>query len=724
MKNKVIFIVIAFILFAFTFPLLINTNQLTNEKRITSNYCGCKSKPDYYIQVSLREIYVIVKDKEGRHIKDLNPSEFKLWEDGIEQKIVAVDKVDLKESKASGAGIEEKKTLQTKPIRYFTLVIGNVPERDIQKEKSKEAIRNFINNNIGPSDSISLYVMNQSSLELVVPFSIIAQESKAAALRYLEGENFGGNGYTPTRRGSLSRSLALDDDRYDDRYLRNMEFLNTAKFLESLCNGMQYINGKKDIILFSEGFFFDPDFSKDMAVQPISASAKDFRKFAQSKLGPSASTLVARLTDLKKSFIKYDIALQVIDLGATTNALADVGERHYVDGVIANQDSPSDYEKKRTQALLTISESSGGNYYPYSDTSNKLNRDLQDVDYSTSFYYIVSYSPGEQNDPDDYLPIKVEVSRDNAVLDYKKAIVVPENFENLNENEQNTQLNFISQSSMLYNMISICSSVALLPTKDDNNNLVFSLQIPLNEITKSDKKSNTVDLDIFITAFDINSKIVFNLSRELKVDLKKQTGKSKKKTMGLYCSTPIDEGEYRVRFFIRNRNNMLISSEEYNVTVPNVKDSPLALSSPLIFIEDKDMITVNLDTLNKEDKSGEKITALSSLPGVFTVSNEVKNNGKIRIGVAIKGLSSQEIAGKDRNSITLQAVKPMPKGSAGEPPAEIPFKVDDIIEYNQGTYLTLFELDISDLRPGYYIVMIKTVKDGFTASSSISLNVI
>jgi VWFA-related protein len=722
MKNKILFLIhIAFTLI-FIFPLRINPDSERTGKTYTSNYCTCKSKPDYYVEVSLREIYVTVKDKDGRHIKDLKPSEFKLWEDGIEQKIVAVDKVDLKETKKTNTGIEEKKTIETKPMRYFALVIGNVPDLDVQKEKSKEAIKNFINNNIGPSDNISLYVMNQSSLELIVPFNLIPKDSKSAALKYLEGENFGGKGFTSTRRGSLYRSMTLDDENYDDRYIRNMEFMNTAKFLESLCRGMQYINGKKDIILFSEGFFFDPDFSRDLMQKPDSERAEDMSRFAQAKMGPSSATLIARLMDLKKAFVQYDLALQVIDLGTSTNSLVDVSEKHIA--AAAAQNSPTDYERKRTQMLQTISDSSGGSYYAYSNTTNKLNRDLENVDYSTSFYYVVSYSSSEQNDPDDYLPIKIDVSRDNAVLEYKKGIVVPENFENLNENEQNAQLNFISQSSMLYNMISICSNVVVLPAENNNSNLVFGAQMPLDEITKSDKNGNKVDLDIFIAIFNLNNDVVFNLQRQIKMDIKKEAPKEKKKSLGLYCSASIAAGDYRVRFFIRNRNNMLISSEEYKITVPDFRNSSLIIGSPLLYKNIQDVLTVNLDKAGVDDKNSERKTVLSSLPGVYSISNEVKNNRKIKICVEIKGLTVEEIMAHRDGLISWQAVKPIPAGFAEEPPVDLQYKVDDIIEINNGIFLTLFELDISDVPKGDFLAVIRTAKDGLTASSSIKLHVI
>jgi VWFA-related protein len=668
---------------------------------------------------------VTVKDNNGRHIKDLTPGNFKLWEDGVEQKILAVDKVDfMKKEKGSTmsaetAGMPPSTAVRdTTQKRYFTLLIGNLPELKVEREKSRSAIINFINNDIQPTDYLSLYVLSPTSLEIVVPYDINPLQSKLSILKYLKTENFGGRGFKSTRRGRLNWSD-------EDRHIKNMEFLQIAKLLDNLCKSLQYISGKKDVIVFSEGFFFDPDFAKDMVVQADSDSVKDFVKFALKKLSPSTASLGRSLIDLRKIFIKYDISLEVIDLGKSSNLMTAINEetKDHIKNP-TEMDTPASFERSRIDALQTISNSSGGKYYPYSDTQDRIVKNLEAVDYDTSFYYVISYSSSEENDPDTYLPIKVEVSRDDVTLGYKKGIVVRENFENLNEKEQNAQLSYIAQSSILYNMISICSNVVVLPAENNNSNLVFGSQMPLEEIMTTDKKGNKVDLDIFITVFNKKNEAISSFNRQAQLDIKKEDRKGKKKELGLYCSMPMDAGEYRVKFFIRNRNNMLISSEEFKVNVPDFTGSELILSSPLIYKDIPDIVTVNLNDEGNEKKNTELKSVFTYLPGIYAISNEVKNNKKLKIGVAIKGLTKNEILTRGNGFIEWQAVKPIPAGFAEEPPVDLLYKVDDIIEKNNGIFLTLFELDISDLPKGDFETIIRTAKDGLTASSSIKLHII
>jgi len=741
MKSRLSFLVI------FTFSILlisslrIETDPEKNGNTIgiqTSNYCACKPKPDYYVEVALREIYVTVKDENGKHVKDLKPEEFKLWEDGVEQKILAADKVDFKKTELESAkSVESSGTpvstavIDPAPKRYLTLLIGNLPELGVERDKSRSAILHFINNIIRPDDYLSLYVLNPSSLDLIVPFNINPQQSKAAVLKYLENEDFGGRGFKSTQRGALeSANLVSEYMKIDDSQIKNMEFLGVAKLLDSLCKGLQYIDGKKDVIIFSEGLFFGPDLSKEMQSIPGGLGS--------AKLGPSSVLMYSTLLDLKKIFVKNDISLQVIDLGKPAYALPDItesafrraprppkrggGNQDEEDTVVSvtDENSPTGPELARTEALLTISASSGGKFYQYSNSMDKITRNLDSVDYDTSFYYILSYTSNADADPDDYLPIKVLVSRDDVKLRYKKGIVVHENFENLDENEQNFQLNFITQSSNLYNMISICSSIAILPAGGNKSFMVYGVQMPLEEITAEGK----VDMDIFINVFNKNNEAVENINRQLKFNLSKDALKGKPKELALYSTRLMAAGEYRVKYLIRNRNNMLISGEEFKVNVPDFSGRELILSSPLIYTGASDILKLDLDDEGKEKKSTEMKSVFSFLPGVYFISNEMKNVKKIKIGIMIKGLTASELSTKGNGLITWEAVKPTPEGFAKEPPVILEYKIEDVIEYSDKTLLTLFELDIRDLPKGECDLIIRATKNGLTTSSSIKINII
>jgi VWFA-related protein len=719
MKSKLFYLVFFVFSFMFFSPLGIATdpeNSGNIEKQQTSNYCICKSKPDYYVEVALKEIYVTVKDKDGRHISDLKPDEFKLWEDGVPQNILAVDKVDfIKKDLESTKYVDTTETApsttgkDSMPKRYFTLLIGNLPELKVERERSRTAILNFINNVIQPTDFISLYILTPSNIKLVVPFDIDPQKSRSSVLNFLQTEDFASGGFKSTRRGRLGW---LDDDEH----IKNFDFLRVCNSLTVLCNSLQYISGKKDVILFSEGFYFNPDWEIELN-PPKNDSPEEFMK---NKLSPSPATLVRKLLDLKETFNQHDISLQVIDLGNTKNMLSDVSERAI--------EPTGTYEREhaRTAALKTLSGASGGKFYSYANTANKINEGLKSVDYDTSFYYILSYTSSTENDAGTYLPIKVEVSRDDATLGYKKGVVVRENFKNLNETEQNAQLNYIIQSSILYNMISMCSDVVVLPGEDKNSDLIFGIQLPLDEIAVAGKKGDKVDLDVFLYVFNNNNETISSFERHLEMNLKKSDQKKKKTKLGFYYSTSMAAGKYRVRFFVRNRDNMLISSEEYKVNVPDFSGSKLILSSPLLYKDTPEVAPINLNASAKEEekKDTELKSVIAHLPGLHSISDETNNHKKIKIGVAIKGLTGKEILTRGNGLITWQAVKQIPERFTKEPPVNLKYEVADIIEKSTGTFLTLFELDMRDLPKGGYETEIQIAKDGKTASSSIKIQII
>jgi VWFA-related protein len=716
----------------------------------TSNYCECKSKPDYYVEVPLREIYVTVKDENGKHIKDLKPEEFMLWENGVEQKILAVDKVEFKttETEASkNIEINETPNLNvrsnSKPKRYFTLLIGNMPDLEVEKNKSRDAIRNFINNNVGPDDYLSLYIINLSSLDLIVPFNIDPQQSKTDILKYLENGILGGKGFKSMKRGNIESNMLLDYGKIDDTQIKNMEFLSVAKLLKSFCKGLQYIRGKKDIIVFSEGFFFSPDLSKEMRSMPAGISS-DTSVAASLKVGPTSASMYSALLDLKKTFVESDISLQVIDLGKLSLLIPDIADnrssriRNEAPGKGGSQDdedivlptsnnsidqnSPLGLEFARITALLTLSSSTGGRFYKYSNSKEKIIKDLDSVDYDTSFYYILSYTSSNTDTKlDEYLPIDVLVSRDDVKLRYKKGIIINKSIENLDEIEQNAQLNFIAQSSNLYNMISICASIAVIPAEANKSNIVCAFQVPLKEIMGEDKKGDKVDMDIFINIFNIKNEFVAGFNRRVNLNIPKDNRKKKNKDIALYYSALMTAGEYRVKLFIRNRANMMISSEEFKVNVPDFSGPGLRLGSPLIYTETPDILKLELVD---EEKAVERKSVFSYLPGVYFISNEAKNSKKIKIGIAIKGLTTDELKAKGNQYITWEAVKTVREELKKEQPQNLEYKIEDIIEKPDNILLTLFELDIRDLPEGDFDTIITARKNEMTASSSIRLHLI
>ena len=718
MKSKIFWVLLNTLPILFILPLSINSyenNKVINNKSIISNYCTCKSKPDYYVEVALRQVYVTVKNSEGLHVTDLKPEDFKLWEDGKQQNILFVDKVNLLNQENisvknnNTAEIQLPNTdAQPAQKRYFSLLIGNLPQMKAEQENSRSAILNFINNVIQPTDYLSLYILTPSGMELIVPFDINPVKSKSAILKFLESEDFSSKGFRSTSRSGFNWDS-------NDEYIKNFEFMMISKALNLICESLKYISGRKDVILFSEGFFFNPDWEKHM----IKEDDSSYELF-----GPSPASMIRTLIDVKHNFISNDITLQVIDLGSTSNLSSDIVERRktlFADSI--QKDDSVEKENARTVALKTLSASTGGEFYSFGSTLNKINNNLKSVEYDTSFYYILSYTSNTERKSGTYLPISIEVARSGAALDYKRGIVVPNTSQILDEKEQNKQLGYISQSSILYNMISICSDMVVLPDETGKSNIIYGIQMPMEEILITEKKNDSIDLDVFLYLFDKENELVSSFEKRLNMNLQTQSKREKKTKLGMYYSLPLQPGDYRARIFIRNKNNMFISSEEFNVNVPDFAGAELALSSPLLYKKASDVLALNLNQAGNDKKTADGKTALDYLPGLYAISNDLKIYQTATVGVVIKGMNKAEIQKQGKELIKWSAQKSAQAINDKQQPVDINYDIADVIQKPDGNCLILFGLDTRDLQKGEYNLILNILSNGIQAAASIKVQI-
>jgi len=672
------------------------------------NYCKCKSKPDFYVEVALREVYVTAKNKEDRHITDLKPEEFKLWVDDKPQDILAVDKVNLKGKDYLALKTDlqtDEASMPAAPSRYFTLLIANLPERKTEREIALTGILEFVKGTIQPTDYASLYVLTPSEMKLLVPFDIHREKSLSEIIKLLESEDAGSRGFSPTRRGRIDWTNDEDD-------VKNMEFLNICNSLTSLCNSLRFISGKKNLIIFSEGFYFYPNWGKELD------TANDETK---TKHNIPPNILMKRLLDLRKTFVSYDIELHVMDMGKRSNLIGDINERTAVDNTIER-------EEARTTVLKTIAGATGGRFYSFTDTAQKIDDRMKSVEYDTSFYYMLSYIPSERADPNSFVPLKIEVARQDVSLNYKKATVEPKEMEDLNKAEQDAQISYMSQSSILYNMITMCAGIVILPGYGKESEVVVGVQMPLEEIIINNKNKNRGELDVCIYAFNGNNEIVQTVNRILNMNFKKESEGRRKSHLALYYSMLLAPSDYRIRIFLRNRDNLKISSEEFNITVPDYAAPAVSIGSLMLYSEMSEVISANLNkTLKTSDKEKDvqKQPAFAELPGLYSISNEIKNYRRIAIGVPLKGISKNDLKSRFYDLLKCQAVKTTNQKNQVLNPVDIGFRLSDIFERTDGILVALFELEMMDLPDGEYQVTMRLQPGGgVSSSSSIKLNLL
>lgn len=273
------------------------------------------SVPSFKADASSVVVDVIVTDHKGRHIQGLKATDFSLNENGVPQRIVsftpADDASEQKTSVASAAPRESDSkdtgrtvitTTATQRPHLLTVVLDLADNRPENLRKSCETVLKYLDKNLTPSDYVAIYYVDRG-LHLGLPFTNNLTEAREA-LKKLE-QSISSGQLTGGERASVQRQI---NDLYGQAhpnaqlgmdvesasftggqgntvngndsavfFEREMSTLRSylaiqntyqakAVFvaLRAICLSYKDIPGRKNVILFSEGFLYADDARKEM----------------------------------------------------------------------------------------------------------------------------------------------------------------------------------------------------------------------------------------------------------------------------------------------------------------------------------------------------------------------------------------------------------------------------------------------------------------------------
>jgi len=282
---------------------------LTQEKTADSN-----------IKVQAVNVVVdlIVTDRHGRHVQGLTAADFKVFEDGVPQKIIGFTPSAGSATEPSSPAVASPDT-NAKPVsptapaaaptqpRLLTVVLDLADNRPSNTKTSSDAVLHYLDKTLGTSDYVAIYYID-SSLHMALPFTNDLQKARetlqrietrrsvgtftgsdrAAAQEEINelyrqahpetglggvagdlqsATSSGGPGGAPSGPGN---NMAMMMDRQIDtmRGFLNMQntFQARAVFaaLRAICMAYRDMPGRKNVVLFSEGFLYADDAKPEM----------------------------------------------------------------------------------------------------------------------------------------------------------------------------------------------------------------------------------------------------------------------------------------------------------------------------------------------------------------------------------------------------------------------------------------------------------------------------
>jgi VWFA-related protein len=385
------------------------------------------SQATFKLPVGVVVVNAAVTDKSGASVSDLTKEDFRVYDDGKPRKIqtLALESyrpVQTAKTMPKRAGTDEIEEPGFTRPRLISLIIDDIASNtDDQYLQVTEAVKKFIANDMGPGDQIAIM---STSGTVQYPFSddrqLLLEEAAAVrqklrwgpsmtsdcpSLTDLQAQRIYHNPDTPDESLTVAATEAINCLNLPDmktarayarmaalRHYQEAQYISRTLLitLRQYVRSLRHFDATKCIMLFSDGFIHDD----------VSYEIQDVVEEAL-RAGVVLNTVNVRgLWGLPFTF----------DRGQDADTLR--VKQSMVTSDISAQEDP----------LVQMARETGGIYY---HDNNDLHAGMQEISSRQDFYYVLTYSTPPQKADGSYHSIKLEVTRPDLKVSYRKGYYAP-----------------------------------------------------------------------------------------------------------------------------------------------------------------------------------------------------------------------------------------------------------------------------------------------------------
>src|SRR6266849_3042498 len=409
-----------------------------------------KPDEDEVIRVTsnLVSLDVIVKDKKGKAITDLKPEDFTVFENGVPQKIQFFDST-LTSGGEAGQPISATPSTEPKPRtptgfprNIIALVLDGQSTEAANLKHVREGMMKYIRERISDSDSVALFSIS-SGLQLLQPFtqdkakliaavekaydsSTVSKTSEARGLSEdiramreqiasgpeLEGGPAPGQGFNGSAAAqALIARHVLEQCIQLRSALSTQQTRPVLAALAAISEGLRSIQGKKTLVMFSQGF--------------VATEALDWQVQSTIDIANRANVAIYIIdsSGLTGGAPQSGALVPSSPLGGIS-AATDIEHRIRVGAGDSVFDITRQEGSNRQQDLLyRISEDTGGRFLK---NTNDIAGALERIDAEIRSRYTLAYRSTNPNFDGSFRKVKIEVRRpDTNVLTRSGYYAIP-----------------------------------------------------------------------------------------------------------------------------------------------------------------------------------------------------------------------------------------------------------------------------------------------------------
>jgi len=524
--------------------------------------------PTYTLHVSSDIVLtnVVVRDKSGSVVRGLQQSDFTIFENGKPQRITSFDfeSVDqaatLNEATVSGHtgvlaknGIIDPAALRNHRLIIFFFDLTSMQVEDV--DRSVQSAKDYINKKMQPADLVAVVSLG-TSLALDQDFTADKQTLLHTIGRYngSEGQGFAnGEDSTTTVSSEDSSAYQPDESEYND--------INTDRKLYAIAEvakSLSKIDEKKSMLYFSGG------------------------------LTRTGIENQASLRAAVNAAVKANLAIYALDTRGL-EALPPVGSaqsgslRGTSAYSAAAMQSQLDSNFSSQETLTTLAADTGGKAFL---DSNDFSPAFAQIQRDTSAYYILGFRSENTTRDGRFRKLTVKLNRPGLKLEYRPGYYAQADYKHANNEDREHQLEQELASDLPATDVAIYLQALYFRTDSKGENAQFFVpvsivipgsQIPFIQGGNRDKAT----LDIIGVVKDSTGRAIGNVRDTVKLAVD-QSQQVAQKNVQYSTGFTLPVGRYHLKFVVRENQTGRMGSFEADITVPDLKKSPLKLSSVVL----------------------------------------------------------------------------------------------------------------------------------------------
>jgi VWFA-related protein len=580
------------------------------------------------IDVHLVEVPVTVIDRAGNPIRGLTAANFEIFDRGEKRQIVNFDAIDFTSENAKAVS-----PLNPAARRNWILLFDLSFTSPIGRSRAQEAALNFIAKEMGRRDLAAVATIDIDRGLRIVTSLTTDRNLLGAAIA--NPRNFVSSDPLRIASSTVSESTANDvsiqaqaanqddaateiarlDKRQNDEYNR-ARIERQLHLLSDLGRTLRVLPGRKQVILFSEGF--DPRLVRGRDARASTEEQADLQQTIEGNIWRvdsddryGSSMTLTLLDEMARSLRGSDVVLHAVDIQG-----------------VRTQNDENGVRINSNDALHLLAAPTGGEVFK---NSNSINADLEKMLHTQDVVYVLAFRAPASNDGK-FRELKVRVTGVADAHVFHRAGYYASGTESaLERSLSNAEivLNDITQ-----NDIQVATLAAPFPARDGKAQVPVVIDIGTDGLILDAKKKD-IAAEIFLYAFDDQGVVRDRSYQRLTIDSSKLTGHSGIK---YFPTLSLPPGKYALKTLVQVAGSERKGFVRTDIEVPASYDVALL---PPMFLDDPSSWVVVPGSSHKESETYP--FHINGEPFMPSASARVSNGSSRRVVLFVFNVEPSEL---------------------------------------------------------------------------------